>query len=292
MTPARYSFALAIALLFVLALIGIGIRKQAYRAVAPPIYDPLGYMQKGKEVWSLVSQGEFARILNAPPALRPPGCVPFCYPFGYQEDFRSFLFWSTLSPIILWTISVFIALGRWTPAPGVAILPFAWSLGLISIPMSYHFEISGSNEMPFVGQWGLQDCLLASMAALATSLMILSARNRCAFLSIVGWSSAAYCLFIKPAGFLVMCAVAAIWSLEMAISALQNGLRAFSVWWLEVRKYLVITFLAGIAVYGFAILLALLSEYLSQDNVRSAKTAVEVLLSISIWADLFPTVTS
>ena len=44
--------------------------------------------------------------------------------------------------------------------------------------MFYHFELSGVNEEPFVGQWGLQNCLLASMAALATVVTVIGARRQ------------------------------------------------------------------------------------------------------------------
>jgi len=292
MTSTRYSLPLAIALLFVLVLIGLGIRKEAYLAVAPPIYDPLGYIQKGKAVWSLVVQGDFAGVLNAPPASRPPGCVPFCYPFGYQTDFRSFLFWSTFSPIILWALSLFLALGMWKQVPGESILPFAWTLGLISLPMFYHFELSGVNERPFLGQWGLQDCLLASVAALATSMTAIGARKRLFFLTILGWGSAAYCLFIKPAGLLVMVVVAGIWLIEMTISTLQRGLRSLNAWWLEARRYVLATLLAGATVFGFAIFSAFNSEYLSANNIHSARIALGVLRSRYPVAELIPTVFS
>jgi hypothetical protein len=292
MTSTRYSLPLAIALLFVLVLIGLGIRKEAYQAVAPPIYDPLGYIQKGKAVWSLVAHGDLARVLNASPTSRPPGFVPFCYPFGYQADFRSFLFWSTLSPIALWALSVFLALGKHRQTLGESILPFAWSLGLISLPMFYHFELSGVNETTFVGQWGLQDCLLASVAALATSVTVIGSRKRLSFLSILGWSIAAYCLFIKPAGLLVMFAVAGIWFVETTISALQNGPRSLNLWWLETRRYVLTTLLAGAAVFGLTIVFALSSEYLSENNIQLAKTALGVLISLSPLAVIVPTVIS
>ena len=286
------SLPLAITLLFVLMLIALGIRERAYLAVAPPIYDPLGYMQKGKSVWSLIAYGDFARVLNATPTSRPPGCVPFCYPFGYHSDFRPFLFWSTLSPIILWALSVFLALGSWPRAPGEAMLPFAWSVGLLSLPMFYHFELSGMNENPFVGQWGLQDCLLASMAALATSVIVIGARKRLLLLSIIGWVSAAYCVFIKPAGLLVMFAIAGIWVLETAISAMQGGLKSLTLWWSKDRQYVLITLLAGAAVYGFAVIPAFSSDCISESNIQHARTAAGVLLSLSTLDDLVPAVAS
>src|SRR6476660_7616544 len=142
MSFARYSLSFALALVLVLLVIGLGIRRQAYRAIATPIYDPLGYIQKGKEVWSLVARGGFAGVLDAPPASRPPGCVPFCYPFGYQADFRSFLFWSTFSPLILWSLSVYLALGKCERTLREHVLPVAWGAGLVSLPMFYHFELS------------------------------------------------------------------------------------------------------------------------------------------------------
>lgn len=271
-----------------LALIGFGIHKQAYRAVAPPIYDPLGYIQKGKSVWSLVAQGDFLDILNAPPTSRPPGCVPFCYPFGYREDFRSFLFWSTFSPILLWSLSLFIALGRSPSAPGDSILPFAWILGLVSLPMFYHLEVSGTNHRPFIGQWGLQDCLLASVAAFATVTIAIGARRRLILLSLLGWSSAAYSLFIKPAGLLVMFAVAVIWLTEMAVSTLQTGLRSFREWWRQTRSYLLVTLAAGSAAFGSAVIAAVSSEYFAETNIQYAKTALAVVRSLYPSANLIP----
>ena len=118
MTSARYSFSLAIALLFVLMLIGFGIRKQAYQAVARPIYDPLRYIHKGKSVWSLVAQADVARILNARPTLRPPGSVPFVTLsiikmifdlFSFDQSFR-------LSSCGL-ALSVYLALRMWIGQP-------------------------------------------------------------------------------------------------------------------------------------------------------------------------------
>ena len=52
---------------------------------------------------------------------------------------------------------------------------------------------------------------VASMAALATIMTIIGVRERLVVVSMLGWSSAAYCLVIKPARLLVMFAVAGIW---------------------------------------------------------------------------------
>ena len=292
MNPARYSLSFALALFFVLMVIGVGIRKQAYRAVAPPIYDPLEYIKKGKEVWSLIARGSLTGILNAPPPSRPPGCVPFCYPFGYRADFRSFLFWSTFSPLILWAFSIYLALGSCERTLGEHVLPVGWGVGLISLPMFYHFELSGANESPFIGQWGLQDCLLASMGALATITTIIGARKRLFFLSMLGWAFAAYSLFIKPAGILIMLSVAWVWLIEMAISRLQSSQRLFKAWLSEVQRYALLTILAGVAIFGFAIISAFSSDYLSADNIYFSRTSLGILRSLYGLTELIPIVTS
>ena len=180
----------------------------------------------------------------------------------------------------------------WIQAAREYILPFAWSIGLISLPMFYHFELSGVNEEPFVGQWGLQDCLVASMAALATIVTVIGARNRLVLVSILGWTGAAYCLFIKPAGLLVMVAVGGIWLIEVAISAVRAGRGSFHLWWLEARRYVLITLLFGSGIFGFAIMSAFLSEYLSQANLQTARTAQNLLVSLSALTEVIPKIAS
>jgi hypothetical protein len=86
------------------------------KRVAPPNYDPLGYIQKGHRLWSEIRSGQFTNPLNHPPVARPPGGVPFFFPTGYG-DFRSFLFWSVFSPVAIWALTLWLAVNLHAP-PG------------------------------------------------------------------------------------------------------------------------------------------------------------------------------
>ena len=216
MSSARYSLSFALALVLVLIVIGLGIRRQAYRAIAPPIYDPLGYIKKAKRSGRLL-QGEALRGPRRPARLATPRMRALLLSVWISCGFPVLsLLVHFFASHILWALSVYLALGKCERTLREYLLPVAWGVGLISLPMFYHFELSGVNESPFIGQWGLQDCLLASMAALATIMTIIGARNRLFSLSVLGWSSAAYSLFIKPAGLLVMLSVAWVWFIEIS----------------------------------------------------------------------------
>src|SRR2546428_1768528 len=124
----------ALLLLAVLGYVALGIYNRTSRAVAPPIYDPLGYIQKGYSVWKLVGEGKIGGLLNAEPPLRPPGCVPFSQPFGYAADFRPFLFWSTFSPLAIWVMALWLVLGSKARTIADRWSALALCGGLVSVP--------------------------------------------------------------------------------------------------------------------------------------------------------------
>jgi hypothetical protein len=91
-----------------LVLIGAGIWKRTHMAVAPPIYDPIGYYCRAELVWSAIEKGDLHGILNGPMSIRPPGTALILYPFGFRASVHSFLFRSVLAPILIWAIALSI----------------------------------------------------------------------------------------------------------------------------------------------------------------------------------------
>src|SRR5262245_15964650 len=129
-------------LIALLVFLAIGIHRKTSQAIAPPIYDPLGYIQKGHSIWNQVSDRKLRNPLNAVPAFRPPGVVPFAFPFGYSPRFNSFLFWNTFSPIVLWVVALWLALRKQIQTTTDRWNGIALCVGLASLPLFYHFEIN------------------------------------------------------------------------------------------------------------------------------------------------------
>jgi len=88
-------------------LIAIGILEKVSLVLAPPIYDPLGYIKKAKNVWASIQNGYFSNLLNIEPISRPPGSSLILYPFGFIDNFKNYLFRSTFIPILLWTAALY-----------------------------------------------------------------------------------------------------------------------------------------------------------------------------------------
>jgi hypothetical protein len=91
---------------------GGGIWKRAHLAVAPPIYDPIGYYCRAQLVWTALAKGDLHGILNGPMATRPPGPAFILYPFGFRVSIKSFLFRSVFVPILIWAIALGVPLVR------------------------------------------------------------------------------------------------------------------------------------------------------------------------------------
>ena len=77
-------------------------------AVAPPVYDPIGYYCKARAVWDALSRGDLPGTLNGAMPQRPPGSVLLLYPFGFTPSIPGFLFRSVFTPIVIWTLALAI----------------------------------------------------------------------------------------------------------------------------------------------------------------------------------------
>jgi hypothetical protein len=275
----------ALLLLALLGCVALGIENRTSRAIAPPIYDPLGYIHKGHAVWKLVGEGRIGGLLNAEPSLRPPGCVPFTQPFGYAADFRSFLFWSTFSPIAIWLVTLWLLLGPMTRTIADRWNALALCGGLISLPLFYHFEVNKEVDKTWVGQWGLQDNLLATLAALATCLLVQGAARRSAPITVAGWLVAAYTLLVKPAGALIMLLMFGVWAVEILVTPDPKRDRVKGR---GRRYYPQISVISCATIYVSTLGACLSSDYLSSANLTAGVTAQKIVRSLydtpsAIW---------
>src|SRR3982074_1526582 len=118
-----------------LVLIGGGIWKRTHMAVAPPIYDPMGYYYRAQLVWSAFAKGDLHGILNGPMSVRPPGTVFVLYPLGFKGSIHSFLFRSVLAPILIWAIALSIPVVTLVTRRSDALLGSALIIGFTAMPL-------------------------------------------------------------------------------------------------------------------------------------------------------------
>ncbi len=270
----------AIALLVLLAILALGIHRKSSATTVPPFFDSLSYYTKSKRVWEQLHQKvSLRRTLNVEPVVRPPGCALISYPFGFSADYHGFYFRTIFVPIALWVLALWLIAQRMIP-PGADRWTAACLIGgLASFSMFYHFDNNPALDATwgFCHTWGMQDGVIASLGALATALVLLSARAQSVALALAGSLVGAWTLLIKPSGMLVMALVFWTWLIETAIRhwplnrAWKND-RAF-------RRY---TFAAGsvlLLVFVSVFISCIRSKYLSAENWKYMSGAVKILYS-------------
>jgi hypothetical protein len=259
----------------VLSIIAIGIHKKAYQAVAPPIYDPISYYSKSQIVWEAISHHQWKSAFNQFPQ-RPPGTALILYPFGFVPSIHSFLFRSTLAPIVIWALALLVIILPKIRDVKERFAGSALTVGLITMPLFYHFEfpIDSDRAYGISIQWGLVDVLQSSVGALALGLLYTGVRKNLRLMIILAWVVGAYTFFVKPSGILVLCCLFPIYITESIIFWRQ---RAYN------KKYItqIITlFVAGITLMGASVWLAVSSGYLSGDVIKSAQIGAKLLMGI------------
>ena len=201
-----------------LLYLGISIWQHVLHSVQPPLYDPLGYMQKAMHFWQAIERGELFNPLNLEPVFRPPGTILMSYPFGFSPDFRWFHFRSVFLPILFMVIAVYIATGTTDSKVSgwwVACLCFLFS----SLPMFYHLDWSENTSGPV--RWGMVDNFQASIAAMAMAATIRSLMTKSQLWLLFGLILAAFTLLIKPSGLMVMALIAIMWLMVVSFEWLR-----------------------------------------------------------------------
>ncbi len=196
-----------------LLYLGVAIWQHALHSVQPPLYDPLGYVQKAMHFWQALERGELFNPLNLQPVSRPPGTILLSYPFGFTADFHGFHFRSVFLPILSVVAAIYIVAG---PAQ---IKAAGWRVAAIallcsSLPMFYHFDwVEG---LYCATRWGLVDNFQAGIAAMGTAATVRSLMTRSLRWLIFGALLAAFTLLIKPSGLMIMALTGLIWIIFVA----------------------------------------------------------------------------
>jgi hypothetical protein len=260
---------------FVISIIAIGIHKKAYQAVAPPIYDPISYYSKSQIVWNAISHHDWKSAFEQFP-LRPPGTALILYPFGFVPSIQSFLFRSTLAPIMIWELALIIIILPKINTYKEALVGFVFTVGLIALPIFYHFEVPIDSQRAFgiSLQWGLMDVLQGSVGALAVGFLYTGIRKSIKSMVLIAWLLGAYTFFIKPSGILVIGCLFLIYLTESFISwKSEENKRKNSL-----LSYFLL-FLLGIAIAAGSIWLAFFWGYLSRENIKVAQAASKILIT-------------
>ncbi len=273
------SFVLPLVAVLFVGLLAFGIYRKTSRAVAPPLYDALSYYEKAYYVWQgLTSEKGFVPPFEAAPGIRPPGSVPVTAPFGVRvarEGYQWFYFRNILAPILIWMAACFLAFPVTARDPGDQKLRLALVASLGMLPLFFNMEY---NEEIIMGYWGLQDTLVASVAALALALVLLGQDRRSAPQTALGLALAGYTIWIKPSGILVTLVVSAFWIGEFA----------FRLWsFRHDREQKSLTGRYALRTFPFLLVfplffagIAFTSPYLSNANIEWAKEAQSIVLDM------------
>jgi hypothetical protein len=253
-------------------------------AVAPPIYDPVGYYCRAQLVWTALEKGDLHGILNGPMAARPPGTAMILYPFGFRASVHSFLFRSVLAPILIWALALTIPIATRVRCRGDALLGSALIVGLSAMPLFYHFEL---NEMfakayNVTNQWGLVDPLEGAMAALAISLLCFGVASRSITWCAIGWLVCAFSLFIKPSGLLIMIALVGVATVEFVVLFFEGHANRRAI-----VKLAALVYLIGFSIFGVALWMAFGSDYMSREVIAQAVRGQQFVLSLNQGRALF-----
>ncbi len=277
----------AVLLALCIAVLGVGIHHKAARAIAPPIYDPMAYYTKGAMVWKAWNAGQIVNPLNVGPTVRPPGTMLLTSPLGFSPDFRRFFFRAIYVPIVLFVLSFWlVAESKAWPTHHWANL--AAALMLASLPMFYQFERNPAFASPY--DWGYVDCFVAAVAALATSLLILSARQLSIPLMVVGSLVGAFTLLVKPVGLLLIPFFGLFWATELVIfhwRSLRTSLMSN-----RTIHYLAWSVTVFALIYGGAVAACFTSGYLSRENLSIGYNGQKILIGLSTNVPLWQMVTS
>lgn len=270
-----------------IAFLGVTIWDHASRSVVPPIYDPLGYLQKGINFWRSINDGQYVNPLNIVPASRPPGTILMSAPFGYPVDLHWFHFRSVFFPLVCVVAAVYLAawkskslLEHWVIA--------ATALLFSSLPMFYHFEMIYG--MPNLMRFGFVDNFQAGVAAMAAAALVRSSLKRSLRWLCAGAVMAAFTLLIKPSGVAIMALLAISWGMTAALEWFAT--RKSHEDSIGLQRYLVFGFMLFFVIYSMVIVVCVNSQYLSAENFSYARkvlaTAKDVLaISLSEIPRLF-----
>jgi hypothetical protein len=251
-----------------------GISKKTRASVAPPIYDPISYSSKCKATWKTIGKKNYSGALNIEPH-RPPGTAFILYPAGFKKSVKKFLFRSVFSQIAIWTATLVLLVVPLVRSRLDAALGTALMMGFMCLSLFYQFQRSEVYAVDY--EWGLVDALEGTVAALAVALMVRGVECKSWRLCWLSWFVAAYTLFIKPSGLLVMM-MKAMGGVELVILFLaearerRGGVLRLGAW----------MFSGAILIYGGALALAMNSPYMDRQAISDGVAAQKIDLFLSL----------
>jgi hypothetical protein len=246
------------------ALVAVGVVIAAHGAGEPPFWDALSYVEKSKRFWDNVAAGIWENPLDILPTIRPPGVIAVAFPFGFSYNYHRFYARMILAPIALLAVAVMVA--GWEPQKSAAFKKALMAAVLVLAGMPFLYQFQPNDILRTQSNWGLVDGLLAGVAALATAAGVRSVRLRSIPWAVLAALVAAYGLYVKPAGLIVMGLVGATWLLMAAESIGWSIKRA----WEDKRflVYVLVGLVIAAGVYFKAVDTAFNSAYYSQENIE------------------------
>lgn len=239
----------------------------SYAAVEtePPVFDALSYVQKAQTFWHAIHEGRPFNPLSLEPTIRPFGTVLLSYPFGYSEDFRGFYFRSMFIPILVLAATfLFVAPMKSTKQ---MFMIFVVAILATSAPSNFQLQIRESARS-VLGTWGFVDTFFASVLALATALVIKNDQNRNVQYAWAGASVAAFSIFIKPAGAMLMVVLGMTWLIIHCPRKLRHP---------QESKPFIQGVLAFVVVYGLVFLALFKSDYFADEHAKYGLRGMELL---------------
>ena len=235
----------------------------------PPVYDAMGYSQKAEIFWRSVAQHHLVNPFDIPPTIRGPGTILMSYPFGFSRDFHDYYLRSTLFPVFLVVLAVYVA--SYTATSDIR---RSWDLVffamlLSTLPAFYHFEIK---ERDFTGYWGLIDNFLAGIAAVAAAAFLRAIRSPLVIWPLLAAVSSGLALTVKPTGAVVILVVALVTAAKLLIDFFQ-----FNSTGSQNRSKEVVGTICAVLIWTLFGILSFGSSYLSSENIAFGKQAMKVL---------------
>jgi hypothetical protein len=269
-----------VALALWLGLVAVGVAMAAHHTNEPPFWDALSYAEKSKRFWDALDKDGWKNPLEIEPTIRPPGVIAMAYPFGFSWNFHRFYFRCIFIPIAILAAAAVTAGWRRPAAPERKIALAGLTLVLAGMPILYQFQ--PNDFLRAQSNWGLVDGLLAAVTAFAMAAALRSVRHRS-----IGWAgaaalAAAYGLFVKPAGLILMGLVGIAW-IARAIDSVGWRVAAFRddrAW----RSYALISLALAAAIYAWAVTLAFQSPYYSTQNIQFGLRNLEIFHNEVIYA--------
>lgn len=253
-----------------LVFLSWAVQRKVAATEVPPVYDAIGYSQKAQTFWRDLGEHRVVNPFNIEPTVRGPGTILMSYPFGFSADFRGYYLRSTLYPIFLVVIAVYVA-GYSTRMDSRRL----WDLSLFSvfistIPAFYHFEIK---DRDFIGYWGLIDNYLTGIAAISSAAFVRSLRSRSLAWLLMAAFFSGLSLTIKPSGIMLMMAIGfGVIGTMLIDPAWTDGIDASN----RPSRRLFGLVGAG-AIWSVFVFLSFHSLYLSPENIAFGQRSMQVL---------------